>query len=223
MHIADLDKGMMGANGILGAGAPLACGAALASKYKQDGSVGVSFVGDGASNAGNFLESLNLAAVWDLPAIFVVENNGYAQSTSRDYAVAVDSYVDRALGFGMPGVTVDGTDFFAVYEAAGEIISRARDGGGPSLLECNMIRFYGHFEGDAQTYRGSGEVEEIRKNRDCLKKFFQQVTQTDALNKSDLDGIDQEISVLINEAFDEAQKAPRPTETDLLSDVYINY
>ena len=193
MHIADLDKGMMGANGILGAGAPLACGAALASKYKQDGSVGVSFVGDGASNAGNFLESLNLAAVWDLPAIFVVENNGYAQSTSRDYAVAVDRYVDRALGFGMPGVTVD------------------------------MIRFYGHFEGDAQTYRGSGEVEEIRKNRDCLKKFFQQVTQTDALNKSDLDGIDQEISVLINEAFDEAQKAPRPTETDLLSDVYINY
>ena len=223
MHIADLDKGMMGANGILGAGAPLACGAALASKYKQDGSVGVSFVGDGASNAGNFLESLNLAAVWDLPAIFVVENNGYAQSTSRDYAVAVDSYVDRALGFGMPGVPVDGTDFFAVYEAAGEIISRARDGGGPSLLECNMIRFYGHFEGDAQTYRGSGEVEEIRKNRDCLKNFVQQVTQTDALNKSDLDSIDQEISVLINEAFDEAQKAPRPTETDLLSDVYINY
>ena len=223
MHIAALDKGMMGANGILGAGAPLACGAALASKYKQDGSVGVSFVGDGASNAGNFLESLNLATVWDLPAIFVVENNGYAQSTSRDYAVAVDSYVDRALGFGMPGVTVDGTDFFAVYEAAGEIISRARDGGGPSLLECNMIRFYGHFEGDAQTYRGSGEVEEIRKNRDCLKKFVQQVTQTDALNKSDLDGIDQEISILINEAFDEAQKAPRPTETDLLSDVYINY
>ena len=223
MHIADLDIGMMGANGILGAGAPLTCGAALASKYKKDGSVGISFLGDGASNAGNFLESLNLAAVWDLPAIFVVENNGYAQATSRDYAVAVDSYVDRALGFGMPGVTVDGTDFFAVYEAAGEIINRARDGGGPSLLECNMIRFYGHFEGDAQTYRGSGEVEEIRKNRDCLKKFVQQVTQTDALNKSDLDGIDQEISVLINEAFDEAQKAPRPTETDLLSDVYINY
>ena len=133
MHIADLDMGMMGANGILGAGAPLACGAALASKYKKDGSVGISFLGDGASNAGNFLESLNLAAVWDLPVIFVVENNGYAQATSRDYAVAVDSYVDRALGFGMPGVTVDGTDFFAVYEASGEIINRARNGGGPSL------------------------------------------------------------------------------------------
>ena len=223
MHIADLDMGMMGANGILGAGAPLACGAALASKYKKDGSVGISFLGDGASNAGNFLESLNLAAVWDLPAIFVVENNGYAQATSRDYAVAVDSYVDRALGFGMPGVTVDGTDFFAVYEAAGEIISRARDGGGPSLLECNMIRFYGHFEGDAQTYRGSDEVEKIRKNRDCLKKFVQQVTQVEALTQSDLEGIDQEIKTVIDEAFDEAQKAPRPTEADLLTDVYISY
>ena len=223
MHIADLDMGMMGANGILGAGAPLACGAALASKYKKDGSVGISFLGDGASNAGNFLESLNLAAVWDLPVIFVVENNGYAQATSRDYAVAVDSYVDRALGFGMPGVTVDGTDFFAVYEASGEIISRARNGGGPSLLECNMIRFYGHFEGDSQTYRAAGEVEEIRKNRDCLKKFVQQVTEENYLSISDLEKIDKEISILIDEAFDEAKKAPPPTEADLLTDVYVNY
>ena len=223
MHIADLDMGMMGANGILGAGAPLACGAALASKYKKDGSVGISFLGDGASNAGNFLESLNLAAVWDLPVIFVVENNGYAQATSRDYAVAVDSYVDRALGFGMPGVTVDGTDFFAVYEASGEIISRARNGGGPSLLECNMIRFYGHFEGDAQTYRGGGEVEELRKNRDCLKKFVQQVTEENYLSISDLEKIDKEIFTLIDEAFEEAKKAPPPTEADLLTDVYVNY
>ena len=223
MHIADLDMGMMGANGILGAGAPLACGAALASKYKKDGSVGISFLGDGASNAGNFLESLNLAAVWDLPVIFVVENNGYAQATSRDYAVAVDSYVDRALGFGMPGVTVDGTDFFAVYEASGEIISRARNGGGPSLLECNMIRFYGHFEGDSQTYRAGGEVEEIRKNRDCLKKFVQQVTEENYLSISDLEKIDKEVFTLIDEAFDEAKKAPPPTEADLLTDVYVNY
>jgi pyruvate dehydrogenase E1 component alpha subunit len=115
-----------------------------------------------------FLESLNLAAVWNLPVIFVVENNGYAESTSVEWAVASDSYVDRATGFGMPGVTVDGTDFFAVYEAAGEVIKRARDGGGPSLLECKMIRFFGHFEGDAQTYRGKGEVEDIRANKDCI-------------------------------------------------------
>ena len=223
MHIADLDLGMMGANGILGAGAPLVCGAALASKYKKDGSVAVSFVGDGASNAGNFLESLNLAAVWDLPAIFVVENNAYAQSTSRDYAVAVDSYVDRASGFGMPGVTVDGTDFFAVYEAAGEMIARAREGGGPALLECSMIRFYGHYEGDAQTYRAAGEVEEIRANRDCLTKFVQQVMQGEAIEQGDLDRIDREVAALIDEAVAEAQQAPLPTADDLLTDVYVSY
>ena len=223
MHIADLDLGMMGANGILGAGAPLVCGAALASKYKKDGSVAVSFVGDGASNAGNFLESLNLAAVWELPAIFVVENNAYAQSTSRDYATAVDSYVDRASGFGMPGVAVDGTDFFAVYEAAGEMIGRAREGGGPGLLECSMIRFYGHFEGDAQTYRAPGEVDEIRANRDCLPKFVQQVTQAAALQQGDLDRIDREIAALIDEAVAQAQQAPYPTEQDLLTDVYVSY
>ena len=223
MHIADLDLGMMGANGILGAGAPLVCGAALASKYKKDGSVAVSFVGDGASNAGNFLESLNLAAVWDLPAIFVVENNAYAQSTSRDYAVAVDSYVDRASGFGMPGVTVDGTDFFAVYEAAGEMIGRAREGGGPALLECSMIRFFGHYEGDAQTYRAAGEVEEIRANRDCLTKFVQQVMQGEAIEQGDLDRIDREVAALIDEAVAEAQQAPLPTADDLLTDVYVSY
>src|SRR4029078_8189657 len=171
MHIADLSKGMMGANVILGAGAPLSCGAALAAKFRKDGGVGISFVGDGASNQGMFLESLNLAAVWNLPAIFVVENDGYAESRSRNYAVAVDSYVDRAAGFGLPGVTVDGTDFFGVHEAAGEIIERARKGGGPSLLECKMVRFFGHFEGDAQTYRGTGELEQIRSEQDCLKKF----------------------------------------------------
>ena len=223
MHIADIDLGMMGANGILGAGAPLVCGAALASKYKKDGSVAVSFVGDGASNAGNFLESLNLAAVWDLPAIFVVENNAYAQSTSRDYATAVDSYVDRASGFGMPGVAVDGTDFFAVHEAAGEIIARAREGGGPGLLECTMIRFYGHFEGDAQTYRAPGEVDEIRATRDCLPKFVQQVTQAAALQQEDLDRIDREIAALIDEAVAQAQQAPYPTEKELLTDVYVSY
>src|SRR2546427_2348004 len=177
MHIADLSKGMMGANGILGAGAPLACGAALAAKFRKRGDVAISFVGDGASNQGMFLESLNLAAVWNLPVVFVIENNGYAESTSRDYAVAVDSYVDRAAGFGLPGVTVDGTDFFAVHEAAGEVIKRAREGGGPSLLECKMIRFFGHFEGDQQTYKAKGENEFNRDNRDCLKLFAARVRE----------------------------------------------
>src|SRR5436190_22909499 len=192
MHIADLSKGMMGANGILGAGAPLACGAALAAKYRGDGGVSISFVGDGASNQGMFLESLNLAAVWNLPAIFVVENNGYADSTSRDYAVAVGSFVDRAAGFGLPGITVDGTDFFAVYEVAAEIIERARVGGGPSLLECKMIRFFGHYEGDQQLYRPKGEVEELRANRDCIKHFAAKIIEAETISEFEIDNIDRD-------------------------------
>jgi TPP-dependent pyruvate/acetoin dehydrogenase alpha subunit len=223
MHIAELDVGMMGANGILGAGAPLACGAALAAKMRGDGDVAISFVGDGASNQGTFLESLNLSAVWDLPVIFVVENNAYAESTSRTYAVAVESYVDRATGFGIPGVSVDGTDFFAVYEAAGEIIERARRGGGPALLECEMIRFHGHFEGDAQTYRAPGEQDDLRANRNCLTKFRTAVTEAGVLDDAELDAIDAEALALIDEAVVGALAAPEPTPDDLLTDVYVSY
>jgi TPP-dependent pyruvate/acetoin dehydrogenase alpha subunit len=223
MHIADLSKGMMGANGILGAGAPLVCGAALAAKFRGDGGVAISFVGDGASNQGTFLESLNLAAVWNLPAIFVVENNGYAESTSRDYAVAVDSFVDRAAGFGLPGVTVDGLDFFAVYEAAGEIIKRAREGGGPALLECKMIRMYGHFEGDQQTYRAKGELDDIRANKDCIKLFSERVVEAGVIARAELDLIDREVGREIEEAVAFAKAAPLPTAKDLTTDVYVNY
>ena len=223
MHIADLSKGMMGANGILGAGAPLVCGAALAAKFRGDGAVAISFVGDGASNQGTFLESLNLAAVWNLPAIFVVENNGYAESTSRDYAVAVDSYVDRAAGFGLPGVTVDGLDFFAVYEAAGEIIKRAREGGGPALLECKMIRMFGHFEGDQQTYRAKGEVEDIRANKDCIKMFSERVIEAGVITRAELDAIENDIVAQIKEALAFAKAAPVPTAADLTTDVYVKY
>ena len=223
MHIADLSKGMMGANGILGAGAPLACGAALAAKFRGDGAVAISFVGDGASNQGTFLESLNLAAVWNLPAIFVVENNGYAESTSRDYAVAVDSYVDRAAGFGLPGVTVDGLDFFAVYEASGEIIKRAREGGGPALLECKMIRMFGHFEGDQQTYRAKGEVEDIRANKDCIKMFSERVIEAGVITRAELEAIEKDIVAQIKEALAFAKAAPLPTAADLTTDVYVKY
>ena len=182
----------------------------------------ISFVGDGASNQGTFLESLNLAAVWNLPAIFVVENNGYAESTSRDYAVAVDSYVDRAAGFGMPGVTVDGTEFFAVYEAAGEIIKRARGGGGPALLECKMVRFHGHFEGDAQTYRGQGEVEDIRANQDCIRKLAARITGAGVVTRPSSRRSTSEARALIERAVREAKAAPPPAAADLLTDVYVD-
>lgn len=223
MHIADLSKGMMGANGILGAGAPLICGAGLAAKFRGDGGVGITFFGDGASNQGTVLESMNLAAIWNLPVIFVVENNGYAESTSIDYALAVDSYIDRAAGFGIPGVTVDGTDFFAVYEAAGEIIKRAREGGGPAFLECKMVRFFGHFEGDAQTYRAKGENEENRANKDCLKIFRSKVTKAGVISDAELNKIDDQVLTRIDASVQKAKGDPLPTAKDLLTDVYVRY
>src|ERR687889_449330 len=132
MHIADVDKGMLGANGIVGGGPPMNCGVGLSAKVRGTDQVGVSFTGDGGSNQGTFLESLNLASVWHLPCVYVVENNGYAEATSVKYhAGAGTDIVKRADGFGLPGVVVDGHDFFAVYEAAGEAIARARSGGGP--------------------------------------------------------------------------------------------
>jgi pyruvate dehydrogenase E1 component alpha subunit len=135
----------------------------------------------------------------------------------------VNSFVDRASGFGMPGVAVDGTDFFAVHEAAGEIIKRAREGGGPALLECRMVRFYGHFEGDAQTYRAPGELDDIRNNHDCLRKFAAQVTGAGLLGAEELQAIDHEVLGLIEDAVRQAKAAPLPSAADLLTDVYVKY
>jgi acetoin:2,6-dichlorophenolindophenol oxidoreductase subunit alpha len=222
MHIADLSKGMLGANGIVGGGPPLICGTALAAKIKGTGGVSVAFFGDGGSNQGTTLESMNLACVWNLPAIFVAENNGYAESTASAWSVASDNIADRAAGFGMPGVIVDGFDFFAVYEAASEAIARARQGGGPTLIEMKFTRYFGHFEGDQQTYRAD-EVEHARAELDCLSRFAARVTETGELAQADLDAIDAEIGAEIDKAVDAAKAAPLPTEADLLTDVYVRY
>jgi TPP-dependent pyruvate/acetoin dehydrogenase alpha subunit len=224
MHIADVRRGMLGANGIVGGGPPLICGVGLAAKVRGTDQVGVAFTGDGGSNQGTFLESLNLAGAWHLPVVFVVENNGYAEATSVNFHQQGIDVAKRADGFGMPGVVVDGHDFFAVHEAAGEAIQRARDGGGPSLLECKVNRYYGHFEGDAQTYRGPGEVDEIRRTRDCLANFARQVTEAGVLEPDDLSQIDEEVRRLIDEAVKTAKAAPEPDAArDLLTDVYVSY
>ena len=222
MHIADLSKGMLGANGIVGGGPPLICGTALAAKLKGTGGVSVAFFGDGGSNQGTTLESMNLASVWNLPAVFVAENNGYAETTSSTWSVASDNIADRAAGFGMPGVIVDGFDFFAVHEAASEAIAHARDGGGPTLIEMKFTRYFGHFEGDQQTYR-AGEVEHARAELDCLKRFADRVTETGELSRADLNAVDAQVTALINQAVDEAKAAPLPAEADLLTDVYLRY
>jgi pyruvate dehydrogenase E1 component alpha subunit len=165
---------------------------------------------------------LNLASVWNLPAIFVAENNGYAESTSSTWSVAADNIADRAAGFGMPGVIVDGFDFFAVYEAAAEAIDRARKGGGPTLIEVKFTRYFGHFEGDQQAYRAD-EVARARETLDCLKRFRGRVTETGQLADHQLNEIDNEVDRLIDDAVTEAKAAPKPTEADLTTDVYITY
>ena len=222
MHIADLSKGMMGANGIVGGGQPLICGAALTAKTLKTGGVAVAFYGDGASNQGTTLESYNLAKVWNLPVIFVVEDNGYAEATSSSWSVG-GTQMGRAEGFGLPARSVDGSDFFEVYEAAGEAIERARGGGGPSLIHSRLNRYYGHFEGDAMTYRGEGEVEKLRATKDPLNLFRQRVVESSLLKPSDLDAIDKEIKAKITLAVATAKAAPMPTEADLLTDVYNQY
>jgi acetoin:2,6-dichlorophenolindophenol oxidoreductase subunit alpha len=223
MHIADLDKGMLGANGIVGGGPPLVCGAALSAKVRGTNGVAVSFTGDGGANQGTTLESLNLASAWDLPAVFVLENNGYGEATPKAFASGEADLAKRADGFGMPGITVNGHDFFAVHEAAGEAIRRAREGGGPSLVECKVSRYYGHFEGDAQGYRAKDEVETIRRESDCLMLFANRVTSAGLLERSELEQIDAEIDSLIEEAVVEAKSAPEPGEDRLLTDVYVSY
>jgi pyruvate dehydrogenase E1 component alpha subunit len=223
MHIADLDKGMMGANGIVGGGPPLICGAALSAKHRGTGGVAIAFVGDGGSNQGTTFEAMNLAAVWKLPAIFIFENNGYAESTSSKWSVASGDIVKRAEAFGMPGKIADGHDFFEVYEVAKEAIDRARAGGGPSLLEFKLNRYYGHFEGDAQTYRGKDEVKKLRDEKDCLKLFSSRVTEAKLLDRKQLDGIDREVMDLIENAVMRAKAAPYPSAAELHTDVYISY
>ncbi|MBV8520765.1 MAG: thiamine pyrophosphate-dependent dehydrogenase E1 component subunit alpha [Acetobacteraceae bacterium] len=222
MHIADLDTGMMGANGIVGGGPPLICGAGLMAKTLKTGGVAIAFVGDGASNQGTTLESYNLAKVWDLPVIFVVEDNGYGEATASSWAVA-GTQVGRAAGFGMPAFQVDGHDFFAVHEVAREVVQRARDGHGPSLVHVQFARYFGHFEGDAMTYRLSDEVAHLRADRDCLMLFRQRVLDAALLEAGDLDRIDQQVKSHIDQITAEAKSGATPTEADLLTNVYASY
>jgi pyruvate dehydrogenase E1 component alpha subunit len=222
MHIADLSKGMLGANGIVGAGGPLACGAALTAKTLKTGGVAVAFYGDGASNQGAILESYNLAKIWNLPVLFVAEDNGYAESTASSWSVA-GSQLKRAEGFAIPAREVNGHDFFEVYEVAGEMIERARSGGGPSLMHVRLNRYYGHFEGDAQTYRMPGEADRVRQSMDALDIFRQRVVEASLLGTAELEAIDRSAKDHIAHAMAEAKKAPLPTEADLLTDVYVRY
>lgn len=223
MHIADLDKGMLGANAIVGGNPPLAAGAALASKTRGDGTVAVSFAGDGAANQGTTFEAMNLAVVLKLPVVFVIENNGYGEGTGMGYACGGQDITARAAGFGMPATSVDGVDFFAVYDATRQAVERARRGEGPSFIELMTKRFYGHFEGDAQLYRAPKEGDQLRTTHDCLVGFRKRVTEAGLLEAAQLDAIDTEVQDLIEHSVETAKAAPEPVPSDLTTHVYVRY
>lgn len=222
MHIADLRKGMLGANGIVAGGAPITCGAALSAKMRGTGQIAVAFAGDGAMNEGVMAESLNLAKIWMLPIIFVIEDNGFGEATANSFASA-GVFLNRAAGYDIPGVEVDGTDFFAVYTAAGEAIARVREGGGPMMLHIHVPRYYGHYSGDPDNYRTEEEKVAMRRDRDCLAIFRNKLKEVSLLDMSDLDALDTEIETTIDGAVKAARAAPFPAISALTTDVYVKY
>lgn len=222
MHIADVSKGMLGANGIVGGGPPLACGAGLTAKLTKTDQVAVCFFGDGASNQGTTAEGLNLAGVWKLPVIFICENNGYAETTSPQYSVSGRDIAARARGYGVPSLAVDGLDLFAMYEAVGEAVARARRGEGPTFIEAQTYRYFGHFEGDTIRYRDRAE-EAMYRERDCINHFRKTVTGHGLVTAVELDAIDQRAKQTIEAACKFANESPVPAYAEVLTDVYVNY
>ncbi|CAM5780888.1 MULTISPECIES: thiamine pyrophosphate-dependent dehydrogenase E1 component subunit alpha [Brevibacillus] len=223
MHIADLDKGMLGANGIVGGGFPLACGAALTAKLKRTQSVSVCFFGDGANNQGTFHEGINLAAIWKLPVIFVAENNGYGEATPFTYASSCTNIADRASAYNIPGVIVDGKNVLEVYRVAEEAVKRARAGEGPTLIECITYRNYGHFEGDAQKYKKESEKQAHIQERDAIKLFRDYLTESRLLAEAELGQIEEAAEQSIQNAIRFAEQSPYPEAGELLTDVYVSY
>ncbi len=221
MHIADLDLGMLGANGIVGGGPPLAIGAAFANKYKKTRNVTCCFFGDGASNEGTFHEAANMAALYKLPVVFVCENNGFGEFTPQAKHQAVRDVADRAAAYGMPGLIVDGMDVLAVYETAGEAIERARRGDGPTLLECKTYRFFDHVgvRGMGMVYREDSEVLEWRK-RDPLLTFEARLIELKVTDAETVEKLRERILFEIGEAIAFAENSPFPDESELLTDIY---
>jgi pyruvate dehydrogenase E1 component alpha subunit len=222
MHIADMSKGMLGANGIVGGSPPIAVGAALTQKTKGTGKVAVAFAGDGASNQGTTFEAMNLSVVMKAPAVFAFENNGYGEFTAAAYAVGGRSIADRARSFGMPAEVVDGTDFFAVHEAMSRALEHARGGEGPYALELVTTRRLGHFIGDPQGYRSPDELAQAKAN-DPLPRFRRGVTESALLDDAELDAVEAEVAAEIDAAVEAGMAAAPPTARALTTDVYVRY
>lgn len=221
MHIADFKVGMLGANGVVGGGFSIATGAALAAKLRGSKQVAVCFFGDGASNRGTFHESLNLASAWKLPVIFVCENNQYASTTPYRTTTSVENIADRAIGYAVPGVVINGNDVFDVYEVAKAAVERAREGGGPTLIEAKTYRIKGHFVGDPEMYRTKEEVNEHFENDDPIKNFKSQILKRGELTTDEMDAIDNNIANEIEEAIEYGRKSPYPEPEEIYEDLYV--
>ncbi len=219
MHIAAVELGILGANGIVGGGGPIANGAALAFQYRGQDNVAVCFFGDGASNQGTTQEAMNLASAWSLPVVFVNENNGYGISCPTSKSMAITDIADRAAAYDMPGVVVDGNDVLAVYEAVSEAVRRARAGEGPSLIECKTYRWRGHFEGDACVYRDENEVQSWVE-RDPIKKLEDKLQDQGILSAEKGQEIRDAIAKELEAAVAFAEESPLPSVDELEEDVY---
>ena len=218
MHIADASKGILGANGIVGAGHNIAVGAGLSAKLRKTDQVCVCFFGDGSTNQGTFHESLNLASIWKLPVVFVCENNYYGISMSQAKHQAIKDIADRAGSYGIPGVSIDGNDIMAIYEASKEAIARARKGLGPTLIECKTYRHRGHFEGDPATYKPADE-QKAWLEKDPIPRFKEFLSKN-VLQADEIAKIDAEVAKEIEEAVRFADESPVPDPSTVVVDVY---
>lgn len=223
MHIADITKGMLGANGVVGSNIPVATGVALSAKVRGTDQVSVVFFGDGASSQGSLHEAMNLASIWKLPVLFVCENNRYAESTPFEYSVAGGSIANRAAGYAMPGVVVDGQSALEMFEVAREAIARARAGEGPTLIEAQTYRYMGHMGADDPLGYRTQEEEDYYEGRDCIKRMEEHLLDAGFATESDLKAIDEKALAAIAVATKFADESPFPDPSELTTDVYVSY
>ncbi len=220
MHIAAVEKGILGANGIVGGGLTLVNGVAFSAQYRGTDQVAVCFFGDGASNNATFHEGVNLASVWNLPVVFVCENNGFGMSVPQKHHQKINDVAERAGAYGIPGVVIDGNDIMCVYETAREAVSRARRGLGPTLIECKTFRHKGHFQGDADVYRDQEVVRRWIEERDPINRYRQYLLGSDHCTAGELATIDDEVQNEIVDAIRFAEESPFPRPEETLEDVY---
>ncbi|MDF2532741.1 MAG: acoA [Clostridia bacterium] len=218
MHVADVSLGILGANGIVGAGIPIATGSGLTSKIRNTDEVTMAFFGDAASNHGTFHEAVNMAAAWKLPVVYLCENNQYGVSVNINTVTNTDSIAVRAKAYDIPGVTVDGNDPLAVYEAVKEAVQYAREGNGPSIVECMTFRMRGHYEGDPASYRSKEVTEEWRK-KDPIDAFRAYLLN-DSIDEKELIGLEEAMDQEIEAAYEFAMSSSYPDPSEVTSDVY---